>query len=254
MKRKTKATVSILLPVHNCEKYLSDCLKSLLSQSFRRLEVIAIDDFSRDNSYKTLLKFKKKDKRLKVYKNVKRYGYAVTLNRLLNKASGQFIGFMNANDLSEKDRIKKQYNFLTKNPQVVVVGTQCRFINEDNKKIGKSKFPKENSIIYQNPLHGISMQFETLLINKQKLPKDLLKFNVNSHPFTYSDLLMKLLPYGKFANLNQYLYYHRRNPKVYFSDLKRNLFPLIKLWVKSTALYNYQPPFISFFSSIIKAS
>ena len=254
MKRKLKPTVSILLPVHNSEKYLRDCLKSLLHQTYKNLEIIAIDDDSKDNSYKILLKFKKKDKRLRVYKNVKRYGYALTLNRLLKKAKGQFIGFMDADDVSEDNRIKKQYNFLISNPQVVAVGTQCRFINEHNKKIGKSKFPSKNRFIYQNPLHGISMQFETLLINRHSLPKDLLRFNTNSHPFTYSDLLMKLLPYGKFANLEGYLYLHRRNPKIYFSDLKKNIFPLIKLWIKSSALYDYQPPLLSFFSSVIKTS
>lgn len=252
--KKIKPTVSILLPVHNSEKHLSSCLKSLLSQSFRKIEVIAIDDDSKDSSYKILLKFKKRDKRLRIYKNIKRYGYAVTLNRLLKKARGQFIGFMDADDVNELKRIKKQYDFLIANPQIVAVGTQCRFINEHDKKIGKSKFPSENRFIYQNPLHGISMQFETLLINKHNLPKDLLKFNTKSHPFTYSDLLMKLLPYGKIANLNGYLYLHRRNPKIYLSDLKKNVFPLIKLWIKSSALYDYETSFITFFSSLIKTS
>ena len=242
------------MPVHNSEKHLTTCLRSLLSQSFRKIEVIAIDDDSKDSSYKILLKFKKRNKKLRVYKNVKKYGYAVTLNRLLKKSRGQFIGFMDADDISHANKIKKQHLFLTQNPQVVAVGTQCRFINESDKKIGKSVFPSKNSVIYQNPLHGISMQFETLLINKHNLPKDLLRFNTNSHPFTYSDLLMKLIPYGKFANLNQYLYLHRRNPKTYLADLKRNIFPLVKLWVKSWALYDYQPRFISFFSSIIKTS
>jgi hypothetical protein len=65
---------------------------------------------------------------------------------------------------------------------------------------------------------------------------------------------MKLIPYGKFANLNEYLHLHRRNPKTYLNDLKKNIFPLAKLWIKSSALYDYKPHFISFFSSIIKTS
>ncbi len=254
MKKREKPAVSILLPVHNSEKHLSECLKSLLMQSYRPIEIIAIDDSSTDSSYKILLKFKKKDKRLKVYKNVKRYGYAVTLNRLFNRAKGQFIGFMDADDINEKDRIKKQHEFLISNPNVVAVGTQCRFINENDKRIGKSKFPAKNRFIYQNPLHGITLQFETLLINRHNLPKDVLKVNTNSHPFTYSDFLMKLLPYGKFANLTTYLYMHRRNPQDYFSDIKQNLLSLAKLWVKSAADYSYRPSLRSVFSSVVKAS
>lgn len=251
MKKKELPAVSILLPVHNSERHLNDCLRSLLRQSYRQLEIIAIDDCSTDNSYKVLQKFKKRDKRLKVYRNVKRYGYAVTLNRLFSRAKGQFIGFADADDISEKEKIKKQHAFLLENPQVVAVGTQCRFINENDKKIGRSKFPAKNRFIYQNPLHGITLQFETLLINRHNLPKDVLKLNTNSHPFTYSDFLMKLLPYGKFANLTQYLYMHRRNPQDYFSDIKQNLLSLAKLWVKSAADYSYRPSLRSVFNSVV---
>ena len=252
--KKVKPTVSILLPVHNSEKFLGSCLKSLLKQTYRPIEIIAIDDASSDNSYKILQKFKKRDKRVKVYKNVKRYGYAVTLNRLFNRAKGQFIGFADADDISEKDKIKKQRDFLISNPNVVAVGTQCRFINEKDKRIGKSKFPAKNRFIYQNPLHGITLQFETLLINRHNLPKDVLKVDTNSHPFTYSDFLMKLLPYGKFANLTQYLYMHRRNPQEYFSDIKRNILSLAKLWIKSGANYDYRPSVRSVFSSVVRPS
>ncbi len=251
---KKKPEVSILLPVHDSEKHLEECLKSILQQTFKNLEVIAVDDNSHDNSGKILLKFKEKYKKLRIYKNTKRYGYAVTLNKLLEKAKGQFIGFMDADDISDPKRIKKQYEYLMSNPRIVAVGTQCRFISESGKRIGKSKFPAENRSVYQNPLHGISMQFETVLINNHNLPKDLLRFDTKSHPFTYSDLFMKLLPYGKFVNLQQYLYLHRRNPQTYFSDIKRNIIPLIKLWIKSGASYNYQPHFLSFFSSLVKTS
>lgn len=252
--KRIKPTVSILLPVHNSEKHLTECLKSLLKQSYRHLEVVAIDDFSTDSSYKILQKFKKRDNRLRVYKNVKRYGYEITLNRLFAKAKGQFIGFADAEDINEKERIKKQREYLLANPHVVAVGTQCRFINESGKRIGKSKFPVKNSLIYKNTLHGISVQFETLLINRYSLPKDILKVDTNIHPFTYSDFLIKLLPYGKFANLPNFLYQHRRNPQDYFQDLKQNVFSLFKLWVKSSADYDYKPSLRSIFSSVVKTT
>jgi len=250
--KKIKPTVSILLPVHNSEKHLQGCLRSLLKQTYKPIEIIAIDDSSTDNSYQILQKFKKRDKRVKVYRNVKKYGYAVTLNRLFNRARGQFIALADADDINEPERIKKQRNFLLENPNVVAVGTQCRFINEASKRIGKSTFPAKNRFIYQNPLHGITLQFETLLINRHNLPKDVLKVNTNSHPFTYSDFLMKLLPYGKFANLTEYLYMHRRNPQEYFSDIKRNVLSLAKLWVKSGLDYDYRPSLRSVFTSVVK--
>ena len=249
---KEKPLISVILPVHNSADTLSECISSLLSQTYKNIEIIAIDDFSSDISYSILKKLKKTHKSLRIYRNVKRYGIGITLNRLVKKAKGSFIAFMDTDDISSPNRLKKQVNFLLNNPQVVAVGSQCTFIDEKNKKIGRSDFPTENSLIYQNPLHGISMQFETVLINKTMLPKDVLRFHTGSNPFIYSDILMKIAPYGKLANLKEFLHFHRNNPKIYLSDVKRNLISLVKLWVKSKALYEYNAPLRSFFSPLIK--
>lgn len=250
--RSPKPLISVLLPVHNSGRHLEESLKSLLTQSYRNIEIIAIDDFSSDSSYKILKKFKKKDKRLRVYKNVKRYGIGITLNRLVGRAKGDFIAFMDSEDIAKKDKLKLQYLFLEKNPEVVVVGTQCTFITIGGRKTGKSNFPLENQMIYQNPLHGVSLQFETVLIRRSLLPKDLLKFNTDLKAFIYSDIFMKIMPYGKFANLKESMHYHRNDPSVYLWDLKKNFISLFKLWVKSNQNYSYSAPVRSFFSSLIK--
>ena len=221
---------------------------SLKRQSFRKIEIIAMDDMSHDSSFKILREFAKKDKRIRVYRNVKRYGIGVTLNRIIRKAKGDFIAFMDSSDISSPERAKKQLEFLKANPDVVAVGTQCRFINDKDKRLGKFSFPLENQLIYDSPLHGISMQFETVCVNKNLLPKDILKFKTSSNPFIYSDMLMKLLPYGKFANLKNYLHYHRKSPKTYFMDLRRNAFSFIKLWLISKSSYNYNAPLTSLFA------
>lgn len=178
----------------------------------------------------------------------------MTLNRLLRRSRGDYIAFMSAKDIAARSRIKKQIEFLLGNQGVVAVGTQCRFMNEKGKLIGKSDFPKENQFIYKSPLHGISMQLETILLNKTLIPKDTLRFQASSNYFIYSDVLMKLLPYGKFANLPQYLHFHRNNPKAYFFDLRIHLIALIKLWIKSILNYDYQLSIKSFFTPLIKQS
>ncbi|MEK7559243.1 MAG: glycosyltransferase family A protein [Patescibacteria group bacterium] len=255
--KNDKPLISVLISVHNSGHHLSEALKSIKTQSYKNLEILAIDDFSSDNSYEILRKFAKKDKRFKVKRNVKRYGIGITLNRLINRAKGDFIAFMDADDISMPDRLKKQLLFLKSNPQVAAVGTQCYFIGRNDKRLGKSKFPVENQNIYQSPLHGISMQFETLMINKTMLPKDVLKFHTKKNPFIYSDVFLKVLPYGRFANLSGFLHYHRNHPNEYFKDLRRNPASFVKLWIKSMALYNYNAPqktFRSFFAPIIKTA
>ena len=228
---KIKPLVSILLSVHNCEKYLSTCLKSLTSQSYKNIEIVAIDDCSNDNSFKILKSFAKKYKRVRVYKNIKNYGTAVTLNRLIKKAKARLIAFMGSSDIAYTHRIKKQVKFILENPGVVAVGSQCKFINDKNRPLGKSKYPLH--------VHGISMQFETVLVNKALLPKDVLRFDTNSKPYLYSDVFIRLMNYGKLANLKEFLHYRRSNPNVYFSDLRKNIISLAKLWIKSVANSDY---------------
>lgn len=250
--KNQKPLVSILLSVHNSEKHLAECFSSLISQSYKNIEIIAIDDKSTDDSLKILQSFRRMDKRIKIFQNVKRYGISMTLNRAIKRANGQFITIMDSRDVSLPTRIKKQVKYLLENPTIAVLGTQCFFLNEFGKKVSQSNFPDRNSDIYASPHHGIGMQFETAMINRYLLPKDILKFKHASHPFIYSDLLMKILPYSKFANLNEPLYYHRRNPNEYLHDLQRNLFSLVKLWVKSIANYNYNPINKSFFTPLIR--
>ncbi|MBI2031735.1 MAG: glycosyltransferase family 2 protein [Candidatus Levybacteria bacterium] len=249
---KNKPLVSIILPIHNSGEFLSDCLSSLLRQTHKNIEIIAIDDNSYDSSYKILRTFARKDKRIRGLRNIKRYGPSITLNRLLRRTKGSFVAFMDAEDVSLKDRIKKQVNFLEKNIDVVAVGTQCVFIEGRNKRIGKSNFPRHNQDIYQSPLHGVSMQFETIMINRNLLPKDVLKFNTKSKTFIYSDVFLKVLPYGKVVNLDDYLHYHRNHPGTYFSDLRKNPVSFIKLFLKSKAFYSYSSPFRSFFAPFIR--
>lgn len=249
-----KPLVSILLPVHNSEKFLRESLQSLVSQKYRNIEIIAIDDSSSDSSYKILKSFKKNYRKLKVYRNVKRYGIVMTLNRLLKKAKGEFISFADADDITSKNRIRKQLQYLISNNNVAALGTQCRFLNQKERLIGKSSFPLENRDIYNSTLHGVSLQFETVMINRNLLPKDILKFEQGAQPFIYSDFLIKLLPYGKFANLPNYLHYHRSSPQTYLLDLKKNIFSLFKLWVRTNAFYNYSPSLRLFFYSLVRTS
>lgn len=246
-----KPLITIILPVHNSDKFLLECLKSLKRQTYKNIEVLAIDDSSKDSSYKILKDFRKKDPRFKVGKNVKRYGIVMTLNRLLKKAKGDYIVFCDSTDFMHRDRVKKQFLFLKTHPEIVAVGTQCLFIKKDGRRIKKSKFPQENSQIYSSPLHGISMQFETVMINKTMLPKDILKFDSNIIPFIYSDFLIKLLPFGKFANLSSTLHYHRNNPNIYLRSAKTNPYSFVKLWLKSVMIHDYSPSVRSLFSPLM---
>lgn len=230
IKNKNQILVSVVLSIRNNAIFLEESIKSILDQNYKNIEIIAIDDNSIDNSYSLLKKIKIKNKKVKIYKNVKNYGNAITLNRCIKKAKGDFLVFMDPKDIMLKNKIKKQVNFLLKNSKTVAVGTQCYFLNEKNKKTGKSSFPNHPLIIKKNPMHGISIFFEGLMINRLLIPKDLLYFISNSD-FLYSNISYKLSKYGKINNINSFLFHHRRlnlNSKNF-----SNFLAFFKFWLLS---------------------
>lgn len=252
MNQKTsQPLISIVLPVRNAENYLASCINSLLNQSYGHFEIIAIDDNSSDKSFTILHKFKKLDKRIKVWRNVKRYGSVVTLNRAIKKAHGDLIAFMKAEDISHKDRLKKQLNFLQENKKIVAVGSQCKFIDSKDQIIGTSEFPTNPDTIYKKPIHAISIQFESLMVHRMRIPKDIIKFHTNRFPYIYSDIFVKLLQYGRLGNLTDLLYIHREIPHEQMRTPKRIWTSIFKQWLRAETLFGYRPSFKSYLSPLL---
>lgn len=242
-----KSLVSIIMPVYNAEDFLPQCLETLTKQIYPNLEIIAIDDYSNDDSLKILKKFKKKYKTIKTIQNKKHYGIAVCYNRAIRVACGQFVTFMNSRDLVSLQRIKRQVNYLHANPKTVAIGSQYISIDENNKTLKKSSMPHEHEKIYHAILPSRSLKPETILINRMLLPKDLLHFTTNKYPLIFTEVLIKLLQYGKIANLKQSFYFHRvgvGQPSRRSSRLKQ-AFSLLQLFLKSRSSYDYRPSLVS---------
>lgn len=236
--------VSIILPVHNAGAFLPSCLQSLFSQTHQNLEIIAIDDNSTDDSYAILRAMRKLDPRLKISRNVKNYGMAITLNRCLKRAKGALIAFMDTHDKALVKRIEEQVTYLAQNPKIAAVGTQCTYIGQNNRKVAQSAFPVDHDTIYKKLLHGLSMQFETCMVHKERLPKDMLKFSVNVYPYIFADLFLKLSQYGQIANLSKFLHHSRAHKPVRHAKTLgkvSNSFYAIKMWAQSLSRYGDTP-------------
>lgn len=249
---ESKPLVSIVLPVRNAQNYVQECIGSLLSQSYDNLEIIAIDDCSTDNTYAILKRFRKMDKRLHISRNVKHYGLRLTLNRCVKKTHGNFIAFMNQNDIATKSKIGRQLSFLQQNPKVAAVGTQCFYIDEEGRKIEQSAFPIDHQSIYNTLIHGISVQPEAIMINRLNVPKDLIQFAKDTYPYIYRRLLLNIVKYGQVANIPTKLYLHR-SPTPQLSRLRTYMPNVLKFWVKATTIDEYRPSLRSFFFPMVKS-
>lgn len=97
--------ISVIVPIYNAEKYISRCLNSLLSQTYKNFEVIAVDDGSTDRTFEILKQYEKKDQRIKV---ITKYngGSASARNLALNFIKGDYIAFVDVDDYVSVDFLK----------------------------------------------------------------------------------------------------------------------------------------------------
>lgn len=132
--------ISVLIPNFNAANYVGQAIESILSQTVLPDEIIVVDDASTDDSWKIITNFADKYDFIKIYRNEKNSGVAYTRNRLISKASGFYLVFLDSDDLSLPTRIERQLNFLSNNEDVDVCGTNFYLIDKGNNIIGEKKF------------------------------------------------------------------------------------------------------------------
>ena len=116
--------VSVILPVYNTEKYLPECLDSIINQSLRDIEIICVDDGSTDSSLQILKEYAEKDKRISViHKNNGGQGSARNVG--LNHAKGEYITFVDSDDYITEDMIYYLLKFLEDNKLDVAMIADC---------------------------------------------------------------------------------------------------------------------------------
>ena len=98
--------LSVIIPVYNVEKYLAECLDSVLNQTLKDIEVICVNDGSTDNSLQILEEYAKKDNRIKIV-NKENGGLSSARNAGMNAATGEYFVFIDSDDLLDKDAYEK---------------------------------------------------------------------------------------------------------------------------------------------------
>lgn len=128
--------VSIVVNNYNNEKYLKDCLESLINQTYKNIEIIVVDAFSKDNSRELIIEYSNRDSRIKTYftETYEKYP-ANTYNLGFLNCSGAFIAINDPDDISMPTRIETQINYLLKHPEVGVVGCNIIEFNDEIERV-----------------------------------------------------------------------------------------------------------------------
>lgn len=130
--------VSVIIPVYNVATYLDDCLKSVVSQSYRNLEIIAVDDGSTDSSGSILDEWAKKDSRIRVI-HKENGGLSSARNAALDVATGDYIAMIDSDDFWDCDAVETMFSLLTGNNADMVIARGRRVDVEGNELPGNEK-------------------------------------------------------------------------------------------------------------------
>ncbi len=238
--------VSVIMPVHNAGKFLVPAIESILHQTYPRIELILIDDGSTDSSWNVIknyrTKYQGKIKALRSKVKLNEAGNAAT-NMGLRHAKGMYIARMDADDVALPKRIEKQIQYFASHPGTILLGTQALVINERNRIIGNKTVPITNGDIYRQYAIVHPMIHPSVMINRGMLPDQNVlyacKYGINDDYYTF----FKLLPYGKFANLEETLIKYRvHTNNSSLTHLKQNFWNINAIRWEAISKLNYQAP------------
>lgn len=117
--------ISIVIPVYNSEKYIERAILSLMNQTFKNIEIIVVNDGSTDNSEEIIKKLQKKDQRIKYIKQ-KNGGPSSARNHGIEKATGNYLMFLDSDDFYEIDACEILYNLIKSNNADISICTEKR--------------------------------------------------------------------------------------------------------------------------------
>jgi glycosyltransferase involved in cell wall biosynthesis len=143
--------VTVLMSCYNAAKWLDESIPSILQQTYSNFEFLIIDDGSEDTTYDVLEIFAKKDHRIKIFKK-SNTGLADSLNVGLYQARGKWIARMDADDISELNRLEKQVAYAQNHTGVVYVGSDLRLIDSDGNFSTSYQYPINHNSLLNNLL------------------------------------------------------------------------------------------------------
>ncbi|MBU4314697.1 MAG: glycosyltransferase [Actinobacteria bacterium] len=234
-----KKLVSIILATYNRGYCIDKAIKSVLNQTYFDWELLIINDGSTDETLNILNNYN--NPRIKIIENKENIGFVKSLNRGIDLAKGKYIARIDDDDYwSDKDKLKKQVEFLEDNPEYVLVGGWAIRVNENGEEMGKITVPEKDEDIRKTmlitcPFIHSSVLFKNRLVSEYD---DLLYFSQDS------DMWAKIGKFGKMYNFQQ--------PLIRFLDgdhnrtNKRNHY---HLWLKQKVRIRHRKDYPNFYKA-----
>lgn len=150
--------VSIITPTYNHEKYILECIDSVISQTFSEWEMIIVNDGSTDSTLQLIVEKAKEDSRILVFdqKNIGIYRLGETYNFALGKSRGKYISILEGDDLWESDKLERQVKALENNSEIVLAWGKASSVNADTGEVyGLHPVIVESDLLFNKPTGNI---------------------------------------------------------------------------------------------------
>lgn len=203
--------VSIAMPMYNGQSYLREAIDSILNQTYTNIELIVIDDGSTDNSVSIIESYD--DPRISLFQNDKNRGVAYTRNRAIELAKGDYLAWMDCDDISLPKKIDLQVAFMEKNLDVSVCGTSyLRFFEKEifYQDIAESNHEKIRTSFIFRPA---TIFMPTAMLRTTVLAEDKIQFDDTLRMAEDYDFFQRFCEVRKSSNLTEVLFHYRDNPE-----------------------------------------
>lgn len=172
---RKEVLVSIVMPAYNCEKYVVDAINSVLAQTYQNWELLVLDDGSKDNTPHIIEEFCQQDSRIKALPNEKNMGVSATRNKGMEHASGEWIAFLDSDDMWEPEKLEKQFKIVEKESAEFLF-TGSSYMNEDGEPF-KGIFEVPAKVTYKKLRNQNVISCSSVLVKKKyfdniKMEKD----------------------------------------------------------------------------------
>jgi len=209
-KEECAPLITVLMSVYNGERWLPECIQSVLEQTFTNLEFIIINDGSDDSSLQIISHFAKKDSRICFYDR-RNYGLTNSLNYGIAKAQGEWIARIDADDIWSSNKLQKQIECIQMNTSFVLVGSGLFLIDENSNQCGVYIYPKQHSRLTRRLSRNSAFFAHSSALFKLSTMKKLGGYRAQFKRSQDQDLWLRLTEIGKITCIKQPLVQIRKH-------------------------------------------
>jgi glycosyltransferase involved in cell wall biosynthesis len=204
---QSEIPISVIIPVYNGASYLHEAIDSMLNQTFKRFELILLNDGSTDSSWEIIQDYAAKDSRIVSVNQRQNQGLPMTLNNGIEIARGKYIARMDQDDISVPERLRLQYVYLEEHPEIALLGGGYAPFNEAGQRL-EIFHPSESMMIAWKMISNSYFCHPTVMFRKQVIDRVGVYPATGAEDFAFFSRIVSIFPC---ANLPVILIHYREH-------------------------------------------